>query len=73
MIAAAGAYARLMAEVAALPADGIVLFLHGAGVAEGVDDLDGDLAAAIRQLVGTNMPPFSRCYGEGQSDHTPKS
>lgn len=32
--------------------DGCVLLLHGAGVVEGIADLEGDLAAAVRALVG---------------------
>ncbi len=32
--------------------DGCVLLLHGAGVVEGIDDLEGDLAAAVRQTLG---------------------
>ncbi len=34
------------------PVDAVALSLHGAGVAEGVDDLEGDLLAAVRRLVG---------------------
>jgi microcystin degradation protein MlrC len=40
---------------AALPLDAVALHLHGAGIAEGVDDVEGDLTAAIRQLVGPNV------------------
>jgi len=40
---------------AALPLDGVAIQLHGAGVAEGVDDVEGDLCAAIRQLVGPDV------------------
>jgi len=40
----------------ALPLDGILLALHGAGVADGVEDVEGDLAAAVRALVGPEMP-----------------
>lgn len=36
--------------------DAVVLELHGAGVAEGVDDLEGDLIASIREVVGPDMP-----------------
>ena len=36
--------------------DGVVLCLHGAGVVEGQEDLEGDLAAAVRALVGDEMP-----------------
>lgn len=37
---------------AAGPVDGVALALHGAGVAEHVDDLEADLAAAVRAVVG---------------------
>ncbi|GED69025.1 microcystinase C [Brevibacillus reuszeri] len=37
-------------------ADAICLSLHGAGVAEEVDDLEGDLLAAIRAQVGYEIP-----------------
>jgi microcystin degradation protein MlrC len=38
------------------PIDGIFLDLHGAGVVTGIDDLEGDLAAAIRDQVGEAVP-----------------
>ncbi|MEZ5595483.1 MAG: M81 family metallopeptidase [Pseudomonadales bacterium] len=41
---------------AAMPVDGVFLDLHGAGVAEGVDDLEADLAEAVRRLVGDGVP-----------------
>jgi microcystin degradation protein MlrC len=41
---------------AALPADGIVLTLHGAMVAEGFPDAEGAIVERIRELVGPNMP-----------------
>ncbi len=37
------------------PLDGCVLLLHGAGVVDGIADLEGDLAAAVRDLLG-NVP-----------------
>lgn len=37
---------------AAGPLDGCVLLLHGAGVVDGIQDLEGDLAAAVRELLG---------------------
>jgi len=40
---------------AAMPLDGIAIQMHGAGVAEGVDDIEEDLVTAIRQLVGPNV------------------
>lgn len=40
----------------ARPVDGIFLDLHGAGVVAGIDDLEGDLASAIRDQVGEAVP-----------------
>jgi microcystin degradation protein MlrC len=37
---------------AALPVDGVILGLHGAMVAQGYDDCEGDLLTRIRQMVG---------------------
>jgi len=37
---------------AAGPVDGCVLLLHGAGVVDGIQDLEGDLAAAVREQLG---------------------
>ncbi|MED4586536.1 M81 family metallopeptidase [Brevibacillus choshinensis] len=36
--------------------DAICLSLHGAGVAEGIDDLEGALLKAVRQQVGYDIP-----------------
>ncbi len=36
--------------------DGILLCLHGAGAAANVQDLEGDLARAVRQSVGDKVP-----------------
>lgn len=48
---------RLRQEEAAHgPVDGVLLDLHGAMVAEGVDDGDGDFIAAVRSAVGPNCP-----------------
>lgn len=41
---------------AALPVDAVCLALHGAGVAEGVHDIEGDILNDVRQLVGPNVP-----------------
>jgi microcystin degradation protein MlrC len=35
-----------------LPLDAVLLPLHGAGVAEGIDDLEGDLVEAVRRVAG---------------------
>jgi microcystin degradation protein MlrC len=37
---------------AALPLDGVLLGLHGAMVAEGYDDVEGDLIERVREIVG---------------------
>lgn len=39
-----------------LPVDMVLLNLHGAMVAEGYDDCEGDFIARIRQLVGKDIP-----------------
>ncbi len=39
-----------------MPVDGVFLDLHGAGVVEHLEDLEGDLSAAIRNLVGEAVP-----------------
>lgn len=36
--------------------DGIALTLHGAGVVEGIDDLEGHLCRAVREIVGPGVP-----------------
>jgi len=41
---------------AAMPVDGVVLGLHGAMVADGYDDCEGDLLARVRQIVGPAVP-----------------
>ena len=41
---------------AAMPVDAVLLFMHGAMVAHGYDDCEGDLAAAIRAIVGPGVP-----------------
>ena len=41
---------------AAGPVDAVCLALHGAGIAEGIDDLEGDLLADVRDLVGPDTP-----------------
>jgi len=47
---------RLIAELrAALPLDGVMLSLHGAMGAEGTVDPDGDLLAAVREVVGPDV------------------
>lgn len=41
---------------AALPVDGVLLSLHGAFAAEGVDDADGEVLARVRSLLGKACP-----------------
>jgi microcystin degradation protein MlrC len=55
--AARTAYERMRDEIlgqlkAALPVDGVVLNLHGAMVAHGYDDCEGDILERVRALVG---------------------
>jgi len=40
---------------AAMPVDGVILGLHGAMVAQGYDDCEGDLLARIREIVGPDI------------------
>lgn len=40
----------------ALPVDGVLLPLHGAALVEGLDDPEGDMIHAARDLVGPNVP-----------------
>lgn len=47
---------ELLADLrAALPVDMVVLGLHGAMVADGYDDCEGDLLAHVRQIVGPGV------------------
>ncbi len=47
----------LLAEIErAMPVDAVCLSLHGAGVAEGIDDLEGAVLAAVRTRVGPDVP-----------------
>jgi microcystin degradation protein MlrC len=41
---------------AAGPIDGLMLSLHGASTAEGIDDVEGHLLAVARQVVGAGTP-----------------
>ena len=40
----------------ALPVDGVLLHMHGAMVAEGYDDCEGDMAQHVRAIVGPDVP-----------------
>nr|WP_321440649.1 M81 family metallopeptidase [uncultured Hyphomonas sp.] len=57
----AAAYGRLRNEMLdalrkAMPVDAVALFLHGAQVAEGVDDCEGDMLKGVREIVGPDVP-----------------
>ncbi len=57
----ADCYSQLKGELlerlsAVLPVDGVLLPLHGAAVAEGVGDVEGDLISAVRRIVGPAVP-----------------
>jgi microcystin degradation protein MlrC len=39
----------------AMPVDMVLLFLHGAMVAEGYDDCEGDMLRCVRDIVGRNV------------------
>ena len=57
----ADCYAHLRGELldrlqSALPVDGVLLPLHGAAVAAGTPDPEGDLIKAVRGLVGSDVP-----------------
>ena len=41
---------------AAMPVDAVLLIMHGAMVAQGYDDCEGDLAERVRQIVGEDVP-----------------
>jgi microcystin degradation protein MlrC len=41
---------------ASLPVDGLIVFLHGAAAATGVDDVEGHILATIRATVGASVP-----------------
>jgi microcystin degradation protein MlrC len=48
---------RMLADLAAAGRlDGVLLDLHGAMVPEGLDDGEGDLITAVRQVVGPSVP-----------------
>lgn len=56
----AACYSRLKDELlrrlaASLPVSGVVLALHGSAAAENADDLEGDLIAAVRRIVGDRV------------------
>jgi microcystin degradation protein MlrC len=57
----AGFFRDYLAEIesslkAALPVDAVFVSAHGAALAEGTDDPDGDLFELIRRVVGPDLP-----------------
>ncbi|MEL6767373.1 MAG: M81 family metallopeptidase [Pseudomonadota bacterium] len=57
---AGDAYAKMKRDIvdslaAAMPLDAVLLGMHGAGIAEGVDDVEGDLIAAIKDAIGNEV------------------
>lgn len=40
----------------AMPVDGVILQLHGAAMAHGYDDCEGELLVGIRRVVGSTIP-----------------
>jgi len=56
-----GAYETIIGDLladlrAAMPVDMVVLALHGAMVAQGNDDIEGDVLSAVREIVGPDVP-----------------
>jgi microcystin degradation protein MlrC len=48
---------ELLADLeAAWPVDGVLLFLHGAMVADGYEDCEGDILKRVRARIGTTIP-----------------
>jgi microcystin degradation protein MlrC len=48
---------EILAELrAAMPVDGVLLGLHGAMIAYGYDDAEGDLLERVRSIVGAKVP-----------------
>ncbi|HEU5425123.1 MAG TPA: M81 family metallopeptidase, partial [Nitrolancea sp.] len=48
---------RLLSGIrAAMPVDAVALALHGAGVAEGADDIESVILTRVRELVGEDTP-----------------
>jgi len=47
---------EILDGLARVQADAVVLCLHGAGVVDGIEDLEGDLAVSVRKLLGDSIP-----------------
>ena len=61
---------RLQAADAEQRLDGALLDLHGAMVVEGIDDADGDIIAAVREVLGADRPVIVTTDLHG--NHTPE-
>jgi len=61
---------RLRAADAAAPLDGVLLDLHGAMVIEGIEDGDGDVVEAVRDVIGRDRP-IAVTY-DLHGNHTPR-
>ena len=48
--------AVLIADLRESDCDAVALVLHGAGVVDGVEDMEGDLARQVREVIGPNKP-----------------
>lgn len=48
--------ARILAGIGAAPVSGVYLALHGAMICETEEDPEGDLLAAVREIVGPRVP-----------------
>ena len=69
------AYEELRDEIldqlqAAMPVDGVILGLHGAMVAQGYDDCEGDFLSRVRDIVGPDV--FISAEFDPHSHLTPK-
>jgi microcystin degradation protein MlrC len=48
---------EMLADLAAaMPVDAVLLFLHGAQIAHGYDDCEGDILARMRTMLGPDIP-----------------
>ena len=60
---------RILADLgAAQPVDAVLLWLHGAMVAVGHDDCEGDILRRVRELVGAGTP-IGAVLGSAHSPH----
>lgn len=62
--------AGLVAAVEEAPLDGLVLDIHGAASVVGLDDMEGDLALAVRAVVGAECLISSGMDLHGNVSHT---